>query len=125
MCFVLLCSYLVLFLLFSSFFFLFLCLGHTDWIFALCLMSHGLLSCSRDATVRLWSPSSFACLRVVSTSGSRALSVVVQGSLAAVALGNNRVALLDLAADTKPLVLSGEQRNTLFMVCFKSSNCCF
>jgi WD40 repeat protein len=52
--------------------------GHTDWIFGLALARvEGLLSCSRDATVRVWNtgnPAAITCQRVVSTSGSRALS---------------------------------------------------
>jgi WD40 repeat protein len=95
--------------------------GHTDWIFSLVLVQPppgpggqpALLSCSRDATLRLWQLGSDGfgdCLRVISTSGSRALSCSLQpgSSLAAVALGNNRVALLDLLdSAARPRVLSG------------------
>lgn len=98
--------------------------GHTDWIFGLALARvGGLLSCSRDATVRVWNtgnPAAITCQRVVSTSGSRALSITLmptflsassssaQSSVAAIALGNNRVALLDLASESaRPTVLSG------------------
>ncbi len=95
--------------------------GHTDWIFSLVLVppvnssSHAaLLSCSRDATLRLWQlgPDGFgSCLRVISTSGSRALSCAIQpgSGLAAVALGNNRIALLDLldGSGARPRVLTG------------------
>ena len=88
--------------------------GHTDWVFGLAVAAHsGLLSCSRDATIRLWSLTDKAhpCLRVISTSGSRALSLTLHStsSSIAVALGNNRTAVIDLAAlDTvRPIVLSG------------------
>jgi WD40 repeat protein len=95
--------------------------GHTDWIFSLVVVppppgpagQASLLSCSRDATLRLWQLGAEGfgdCLRVISTSGSRALTCSLQpgSSFAAVALGNNRVAVLDLLdASAKPRVLAG------------------
>lgn len=90
--------------------------GHTDWVFGLALARNNkvLLSCSRDATVRVWDVEQLACVHVVSTSGSRALSLTLGPSggseAVAVALGNNRVALLDLlrlGGEARPAVLSG------------------
>ena len=100
--------------------------GHTDWIFSLALVGNDspsssssssssssgvlLLSCSRDATLRLWQTGGgvFSCIRTISTGGSRALSCSLQGTTVAVSLGNNRIALADLADSSSRLrLLSG------------------
>jgi WD40 repeat protein len=71
-----------------------------------------LISCSRDATLRVWdSTKDHANTHVVNMGGSRALSCYLQpypSMLAAVTLGNNRIALVDLAEKhPRPRMMSG------------------
>lgn len=91
--------------------------GHTDWVFSLALWQEvgdkktRIISCSRDATARVWDPCRFECLRVIAVGGSRVLSCSIRlgSSIAAFALGNNRIAIVDLAVVDigKPMLLSG------------------
>lgn len=74
--------------------------GHTDWIFSLLYVppSDTLLSCSRDASVRVWRGAD--CIRVLGTGGSRALAALALAPpLVAVTTGNNCVVLLDMTLE--------------------------
>lgn len=84
--------------------------GHDDWIFSIIYLKREaqLLSCSRDASVRLWSAFGDQCLKVVEMGGVRALtSLRLTPPVVGITLGNHRVALVDVATGTRTAICRG------------------